>query len=158
MPFQAAAFAPSSGVGLPPARSFATCSLASAMPTAPAFRARCSKPSALIALRAGGETTRTPASIADMMQDAGDGVLAGVNAGLKRMAVEVPLPITGGTELDDWPGGIGQKYEVCMHACVYVCIHVCIHAYMHACMHACMHSCMHACIFVCMHVCMYQKE
>ena len=26
------------------------------------------------------------------------------------MLVEVPLPITGGTELDDWPGGIGQKY------------------------------------------------
>ncbi len=24
---------------------------------------------------------------------------------------QVPLPITGGTELDDWPGGIGQKYE-----------------------------------------------
>lgn len=25
--------------------------------------------------------------------------------------MEVPLPITGGTELDDWPGGIGQKYQ-----------------------------------------------
>jgi hypothetical protein len=30
-----------------------------------------------------------------------------------RLAIlkQVPLPITGGTELDDWPGGIGQKYE-----------------------------------------------
>ena len=27
------------------------------------------------------------------------------------MSPQVPLPITGGTELDDWPGGIGQKYE-----------------------------------------------
>jgi hypothetical protein len=36
-----------------------------------------------------------------MMKDAGTGVLAALNEGVKRMAVEVPLPITGGTELDD---------------------------------------------------------
>ena len=26
------------------------------------------------------------------------------------VSVEMPLPVTGGTELDDWPGGIKQKY------------------------------------------------
>jgi hypothetical protein len=26
--------------------------------------------------------------------------------------VELPLPVTGGTELDDWPGGIKQKFSV----------------------------------------------
>jgi hypothetical protein len=36
-----------------------------------------------------------------MMKDAGVGVVAALNEGVKRMAVEVPLPITGGTELDD---------------------------------------------------------
>jgi hypothetical protein len=51
-----------------------------------------------------------PQSIAEMMRDAGHSVSKGLNSGLKLMAVEVPLPITGGTELDDWPGGIGQKY------------------------------------------------
>ena len=75
-----------------------------------AWREKVVKPAA-VTLRGAGETISTPASIADMMKDAADGVLAGVQDGVKRMAVEVPLPITGGTELDDWPGGIGQKYE-----------------------------------------------
>ena len=66
---------------------------------------------AVVALSGVGETISTPGSIADMMKDAGDGVLAACSSGVKMMAVEVPLPITGGTELDDWPGGIGQKYE-----------------------------------------------
>ena len=26
--------------------------------------------------------------------------------------IEIPLPVTGGTELDDWPGGIKQKFSV----------------------------------------------
>mmetsp|Transcript_34936 Transcript_34936/g.69831 ORF Transcript_34936/g.69831 Transcript_34936/m.69831 type:complete len:314 (+) Transcript_34936:31-972(+) len=58
------------------------------------------------------ESISTPVSILDMMQDAGKSVAAGVDAGLKRMAIEIPLPVTGGTELDDWPGGIKQKYSV----------------------------------------------
>jgi hypothetical protein len=51
-----------------------------------------------------------PQSIAEMMRDAGHSVSEGLSSDFKLMAVEVPLPITGGTELDDWPGGIGQKY------------------------------------------------
>jgi hypothetical protein len=72
-----------------------------------AVRAR--KAARMPALCRAGETIRTPSSIAEMMKDAADGVLAAVEGGVARMAVEVPLPITGGTELDDWPGGIGQK-------------------------------------------------
>jgi hypothetical protein len=52
----------------------------------------------------------TTESIAEMMQDAGKAVAQAVQDGKRRINVEVPLPITGGTELDDWPGGIGQKY------------------------------------------------
>lgn len=33
-------------------------------------------------------------------------LLIGVSIGI----VDFPLPVTGGTELDDWPGGIKQKY------------------------------------------------
>ena len=32
-------------------------------------------------------------------------------AGVKLGIVEIPLPVTGGTELDDWPGGIKQKFD-----------------------------------------------
>ena len=45
-----------------------------------------------------------------MMQSAGVSVSQALSSGVKLMLVDVPLPITGGTELDDWPGGIGQKY------------------------------------------------
>ncbi len=62
-----------------------------------------------LSLCGAGETIKTPSSIADMMKDAADGVAAAIEGGVGKMAVEVPLPITGGTELDDWPGGIGQK-------------------------------------------------
>eukprot|EP00960_Hanusia_phi_P051505 760847-Hanusia_phi.AAC.1 len=58
-----------------------------------------------------GEEVKAPESVAGMMQEVAAAIRAGSRDGLKRMLVEVPLPITGGTELDDWPGGIGQKYQ-----------------------------------------------
>jgi len=58
-----------------------------------------------------GEEVRAPESVAGMMQEVAVAIRAGREEGLKRMLVDVPLPITGGTELDDWPGGIGQKYQ-----------------------------------------------
>lgn len=32
--------------------------------------------------------------------------------GVVRQMVELPLPLTGATELDDWPGGIQQQFKV----------------------------------------------
>ena len=58
-----------------------------------------------------------PDSIQAMMSEAGRSVLAYAKdenpSGTTRIcSVEVPIPVTGGTELDDWPGGIKQKYSV----------------------------------------------
>lgn len=54
---------------------------------------------------------KTPDSVASMMSEVASALLSARNAGVKRiMRVEIPLPVTGGTELDDWPGGIKQKY------------------------------------------------
>ena len=58
---------------------------------------------------------RKPESIQAMMMEAGRSVLAYAKEegdATKICGVEVPIPVTGGTELDDWPGGIKQKYSV----------------------------------------------
>jgi Domain of unknown function (DUF1995) len=46
-----------------------------------------------------------------MMRDVATAISEARNAGVKLGLVDVPLPVTGGTELDDWPGGIKQKYS-----------------------------------------------
>merc|ERR1711998_719309 len=110
------------GATVPPLGAFMPCvnlrsnavSLRSATPCRLQQGFHIAKPPARVAplrVHAAAENIRTPDSIASMMEDAAGGILAGIEAGVQRMAVEVPLPITGGTELDDWPGGIGQKYE-----------------------------------------------
>ena len=58
---------------------------------------------------------KRPESIQAMMAEAGRSVIAYAKEGgdeTKICSVEVPIPVTGGTELDDWPGGIRQKYSV----------------------------------------------
>ena len=58
---------------------------------------------------------RKPESIQAMMMEAGRSVLAYAKEEsdtTKICSVEVPIPVTGGTELDDWPGGIKQKFSV----------------------------------------------
>jgi len=57
-----------------------------------------------------GDMLKTPETLQEMMVDAANAVSSAMGQGVKRISVEVPLPITGGTELDDWPGGIKQKY------------------------------------------------
>jgi hypothetical protein len=53
-----------------------------------------------------------PSSIQVMMAEAGFAMSQARKVGLPLGLVDVPLPVTGGTELDDWPGGIKQKYSV----------------------------------------------
>lgn len=57
-------------------------------------------------------TLKTPQSIAGMMSEAAIAVSKAHTSNVKVALVEVPIPVTGGTELDDWPGGIKQKYSV----------------------------------------------
>ena len=53
---------------------------------------------------------RIPSSIQSMMVELAESMIAAKNSGIQVALAEVPLPVTGGTELDDWPGGIRQKY------------------------------------------------
>lgn len=53
----------------------------------------------------------TPLSIADMMGKVAISIIEAKKMKIPIALVEVPLPVTGGTELDDWPGGIQQKYS-----------------------------------------------
>ena len=53
---------------------------------------------------------RTPSSIQNMMIELADSMVSAKNSGIPIALAEIPLPVTGGTELDDWPGGIQQKY------------------------------------------------
>lgn len=57
------------------------------------------------------EILRTPVSIGAMMAEVAESVQMARASGLRGVFVEIPLPVTGGTELDDWPGGIAQKYN-----------------------------------------------
>jgi len=57
-----------------------------------------------------GELLRTPESISSMMREVASSVVCAKSDGLGLVRVDIPLPVTGGTELDDWPGGIKQKY------------------------------------------------
>lgn len=60
-----------------------------------------------------GSKLSTPATIDSMMVEVGNAVAAfQANPSSSRVGiVELPLPVTGGTELDDWPGGIRQKAQ-----------------------------------------------
>lgn len=58
-----------------------------------------------------GARLETPSTISVMMEEVSEGISAA--RGTHDLAVvDIPLPVTGGTELDDWPGGIRQKYSV----------------------------------------------
>lgn len=60
-----------------------------------------------------GESTeylKTPETILSMMKDVATSIVAARNDNIRSVLVDVPLPVTGGTELDEWPGGIKQKY------------------------------------------------
>ena len=59
-----------------------------------------------------GKPIKTPSSIADMMKEAAVSVSAAFQDKISVALVDFPIPVTGGTELDDWPGGIKQKYSV----------------------------------------------
>ena len=61
-------------------------------------------------LQAAVEMCITPDSIENMMRELGKGMKAAKESGKNVMIAELPIPVTGGTELDDWPGGIPQKY------------------------------------------------
>ena len=58
-----------------------------------------------------GEILNTPENILVMMKEVSVGVSEAKRDNIRAVLVEIPLPITGGTELDDWPGGIKQKYS-----------------------------------------------
>ena len=99
-PLRASSFVPSClGVRTEACRS--TCVSSQSSLLSPVRSERRKRTKCELSMRGASETIRTPASIGEMMKDAGSGVLAALNKGVKRMAVEVPLPITGGTELDD---------------------------------------------------------
>ena len=51
-----------------------------------------------------------PTNLGGILRKAAFSVIAARESGLNLVSVEFPLPVTGGTELDDWPGGIRQKY------------------------------------------------
>ena len=53
---------------------------------------------------------RTPSSIIEMMKDVSFSLIEARKDRIPVVRVDIPLPVTGGTELDDWPGGIKQKY------------------------------------------------
>lgn len=59
-------------------------------------------------------TLQTPESIEIMMEEVAQAISALLESenGSKLALVDVPLPVTGGTELDDWPGGVLQQYSV----------------------------------------------
>ena len=58
----------------------------------------------------------TPPSIQQMMIDVAKSMLEWKNSTVVQSStagfINIPLPVTGGTDLDDWPGGILQKYSV----------------------------------------------
>ena len=111
-PSLSAAFAPAAAIRGGPVAAAARRSHSAHARTlgTPSLAGRSRRP-AKPALLCTSDTIRTPGSIADMMNDAAAGAAAAVADDERRVVVEIPLPITGGTELDDWPGGIGQKYE-----------------------------------------------
>ena len=54
---------------------------------------------------------QTPSSIQAMMNEVATCMRSARTDGLSCGTIDIPLPVTGGTELDDWPGGIQQKYS-----------------------------------------------
>jgi len=46
-----------------------------------------------------------------MMKEAALSIISARENGLQFGRIDVPIPVTAGTELDDWPGGIKQKYS-----------------------------------------------
>ena len=59
-----------------------------------------------------GSKLETPSTISDMMYRVAQGIKEAKEKNIYLALVDIPLPVTGGTELDDWPGGIQQKYSV----------------------------------------------
>lgn len=57
-----------------------------------------------------GSKVETPGTLIDMMQEVARALEEAKKDCKPIVRVDIPLPVTGGTELDDWPGGIRQKY------------------------------------------------
>lgn len=64
----------------------------------------------LTSLYSNSKMIQTPATIADMMINVAVSINEARADNISIVLVDVPLPVTGGTEIDDWPGGINQKY------------------------------------------------
>jgi hypothetical protein len=47
-----------------------------------------------------------------MMIDCANSIKSAKSDNVLLSLIDIPIPVTGGTELDDWPGGIRQKYTV----------------------------------------------
>lgn len=58
-----------------------------------------------------GSELKTPDTIFQMMNQIAKAIYNAKSENISTMLVDIPLPVTGGTELDDWPGGIKQKYS-----------------------------------------------
>lgn len=58
-----------------------------------------------------GSELKTPDTIFQMMNHIAKAIYNAKSENISTMLVDIPLPVTGGTELDDWPGGIKQKYS-----------------------------------------------
>lgn len=56
------------------------------------------------------DTIQLPQSMSSMMREIASTIIEARERGLSIGIIDFPLPVTGGTELDDWPGGIKQKY------------------------------------------------
>ena len=59
-------------------------------------------------------TLRLPISPGDQADQAAAAVLAAHAAGATRVRVDLLLPITGATDLDDWPGGVRMQAKAAM--------------------------------------------
>ena len=58
-----------------------------------------------------GSELKTPDTIFQMMNHVAKAIYNAKSDNISTMLVDIPLPVTGGTEWDDWPGGIKQKYS-----------------------------------------------
>eukprot|EP00741_Cyanophora_paradoxa_P018670 tig00021073_g18020.t1 len=66
-------------------------------------------PAAPLAPRAAADPPM-PSTLDQTIAQAKKALRADLDAGATRLLVDVPLPLIGKTDLDDWPGGIGQQF------------------------------------------------
>eukprot|EP00274_Cyanoptyche_gloeocystis_P004510 CAMPEP_0196653728 /NCGR_PEP_ID=MMETSP1086-20130531/3376_1 /TAXON_ID=77921 /ORGANISM="Cyanoptyche gloeocystis , Strain SAG4.97" /LENGTH=320 /DNA_ID=CAMNT_0041985069 /DNA_START=86 /DNA_END=1048 /DNA_ORIENTATION=- len=56
------------------------------------------------------EAAYMPCSLSETIDAARKSVKAAIASGASRVSMEIPLPLIGKSDLDDWPGGISQQY------------------------------------------------